>query len=68
MTNKKVAVSIAYVAVLLQLVAYLAHDTGRLSDGRVYWTILYASSIALLVAVLWLARIRYRSYRSEQAQ
>lgn len=68
MTNKKVAVSIAYVSLLLQLVAYLAHDTGRLSDGRVYWTILYASSIALLVAVLWLARIRYRSHRSEQAQ
>ena len=68
MTNKKVAVSIAYVSVLLQLVAYLAHDTGRLSDGRLYWTILYASSIALLVAVLWLARIRLRSRRSQEAR
>lgn len=68
MTTKKVAVSIAYVSLLLQLVAYLAHDTGRLSDGRVYWTILYARSIALFGAVLWLARIRFRSQRSQRAQ
>ena len=47
MTNKKVAASIDYVAVFLQLAAYLAHDTGRL-DGRLYWTALYTSAIALL--------------------
>jgi len=58
MTNKKVAVSIAYVAVFLQLATYLARDTGRLSNGGLYTGLLYATSITLLAAVLWLVRLR----------
>ena len=68
MTNKKVAASIAYVAVFLQLATYLARDTGRLSDCGLYWTLLYATSIALLGAVLWLVRLRSRSQHSQEAQ
>ena len=58
MTNKNVAVSIAYIAVCVQLGTYLAHDIGRLADGRVYWILLYTSGIALLGAVLWIVRLR----------
>jgi Mn2+/Fe2+ NRAMP family transporter len=58
MTSKKVAVSIAYVAVFLQLATYLAHDVGWASGGRLYQTLLYAWSITLLGAVLWLVRLR----------
>jgi len=64
MTSKKAAVSIAYVAILMQLVTYFAHDTGRLTDGRLYWVLLYASSISLLGAVLWIAWVRTRSQHS----
>jgi hypothetical protein len=67
-TRKKVAVSIAYVAVFLQLATYLARDTGRLSDGRLYRSMLYMTSITLLGAVLWLVRLRTRSQHSRQAQ
>jgi heme/copper-type cytochrome/quinol oxidase subunit 2 len=66
MTRKKVAVSIAYVAVFLQLATYLARDTGWLSDGGLYTTLLYATSITLLGAVLWLARLRFRSQHEAQ--
>ncbi len=58
MTNKKVPVSIAYIALCVQLGTYLARDIGRLGEGRVYWVLLYASSIALLGAVLWIFRLR----------
>jgi hypothetical protein len=61
MTSKKMAVSIAYVAAFVQLATYLANDTGRLSDGRLYWTLLYASGISLLGAVLWIVRLRSHS-------
>ncbi len=68
MTSKKVAVSIAYVAILLQLATYLARDTGRLSELRVYWTLLSAASITLLGAVLWLFRLNSQSQESQEAR
>ena len=68
MTSKKVAVSIAYAAVFLQLATYLARDTGRLSDGRLYITLLYSTSFTLLAAVLWLVRLRSRSQHLQDAE
>ncbi len=68
MTSKKVGVSILYVAIFLQLAAYLARDTGRLSDGRLYWAVLSAASITLLGAVVWLFRLRPRSPDSQEAR
>lgn len=67
-TSRTVAVSIAYVAVFLQLATYLARDTGRLSDGGLYTTLLYATGITLLGAVLWLVRLRVRTQQSQEAQ
>jgi hypothetical protein len=60
MASKKVTISVAYVAVFVQLATYVAHDTGRLSEGSLYWSLLYASGITLLGAVIWLARLRSR--------
>jgi hypothetical protein len=68
MTSKKMAVSIAYVAAGVQLATYLANDTGRLGEGPVYWTLLYASGITLLGAVVWLLRLRSRPQHSREAQ
>jgi hypothetical protein len=68
MTSKNVAVSVAYGAVVVQLATYLANDTGRLSEGPFYWTLLYASGITLLGAVVWLVRERSRSRHSQEAR
>ena len=58
MTSKKVGVSILYVAIFLQLAAYLAHDTGRLSGGPLYSSLLLALSATALVAAVWIYRGR----------
>jgi hypothetical protein len=58
MSSKTIAGSIVYVAIFLQLGTYIAHDTGRLSEGGLYWTLLYASVIAAMGAVLWLLRLQ----------
>lgn len=68
MTSRKVAVAIVYAAVFLQLATYLARDTGWLSDGGLYTTLLYATSITLLAAVLWRVRLRSHSQHSQEAQ
>jgi hypothetical protein len=68
MTSKKMAVSIAYVAAGVQLATYLANDTGRLSKGPLYWTLLYTAGITLLGAIVWLIRLRSRSQHSQEAQ
>jgi len=58
MSSKTAAGSIIYVAIFLQLATYIAHDTGRLREGGLYWTLLYATTIAALGAVLWILRLR----------
>ncbi len=58
MTSKKVGVSILYVAIFLQLAAYLAHDTGRLSDGPLYSSLLLVLGATALVAAVWIYRGR----------
>ena len=68
MTNKKVAVSIAYVAVFVQLATYVANDTGTLSKGHLYWSLLYGSGITLLVALLWLVRLRRHPRHSRETR
>ena len=68
MTSKRLAVSVAYIAVVVQLATYFARDTGRLADSRLYWTLLYASGIVLLVTVVWIARLRSRSQHSQDVQ
>ena len=60
MTRKKIALTVAYVTVFLELVTYLAHDTGHLREGRVYWVLLYGSSLSLLAAVIWIFLDRQR--------
>jgi hypothetical protein len=57
MSSKTAAGSVVYVAIFVQLATYIAHDTGRLSEGGLYWTLLYASTIAALGAVLWILRL-----------
>ena len=52
--RRKIAITVAYVAVFIELATYFAHDTGRLREGPLYWSLLYASSFTLLVAVVWL--------------
>jgi len=54
MTRRNIVTTVAYVAVLLELATYFAHDSGRLREGPLYWTLLYASSFSLLGAVVWL--------------
>ena len=58
MSSKTAAGSIVYVAIFLQLGTYIAHDTGRLSEGALYWTLLWASTITALVGVLWYFRLQ----------
>ena len=58
MSSKTAAGAVAYVAIFLQLATYIAHDTGWLSDGGLYWTLLYATTIAALGAVLWIFRLQ----------
>jgi hypothetical protein len=58
MSSKTAAGSIVYVAIFLQLATYIANDTGHLSEGRLYWTLLYATTIVALGAVLWIFRLR----------
>lgn len=58
MSSKTAAGSIVYVAIFVQLATYIAHDTGRLSEGGLYWTLLYASIIPALVGVLWIRRLQ----------
>ena len=58
MSSKTAAGSIVYVAIFVQLATYIANDTGRLSEGPLYWTLLYASVIAALVGVLWYFRLQ----------
>ena len=53
MTRRNVALTVAYIALFLELATYLAHDTGRLREGP-YWILLFASSLSLLGAVVWL--------------
>ena len=64
MTNKKIAVSVAYVAMLVQLGTYIAHDTGRMNDGRCYQMIVLAASAVLLGAVIWIYRLGSSSRNS----
>ncbi len=68
MTGKKVTILIAYAAAFVQIATYVAKDTGRLSEGRLYWTLLYVSGITLLGAVVWLARLRSRAGESKEAR
>jgi len=68
MTGKKVTILVAYVAAFVQLATYVANDTGRLSNGRLYWTLLYVSGITLLGAVVWLVRLRSRAGESREAR
>ena len=68
MRNKKAPLVIAYAGVLIQLGTYVANDTGRLSRGRLYWTLVYVSGIALLGAVIWLARLRSRPPNSREVR
>lgn len=60
MSSKTAAGSIVYVAIFVQLATYVAHDTGRLSDGGLYWTLLLSTTFAALVAVLWILRLQRR--------
>ena len=50
----------AYVGIFLELATYLARDTGHLREGRVYWVLLYGSSLSLLAAVIWIFLDRQR--------
>jgi len=59
-TRKRVVLTIAYVGVFLELATYLARDTGHLREGRVYWVLLYGSSLSLLAAVIWIFLDRQR--------
>lgn len=56
--TKKVALLIAYIALLVELATYVAHDTGRLTEGRLYLTLLLVASAALFGSVVWLAYLR----------
>jgi len=54
MTKRQLAINVAYIAVFLNLATYIAHDTGRLGDGTLYWILLFATSLSLLAAVVWM--------------
>jgi hypothetical protein len=58
MSSKTAAASIVYVAIFVQLATYIANDTGRLSEGALYWTLLDTSTIAAFVGVLWFFRLQ----------
>ena len=58
MSSKTAAGSIVYLAIFLQLATYIAQDAGWLSEGGLYWTLLYASTIAALGAVIWILRLQ----------
>jgi hypothetical protein len=61
MPTKKTTLFTMYIAIFVQIAAYVAHDTGRLNEGRLYWLLLYAASFTLLVAAVWLFRLQSHS-------
>jgi len=56
MTSKqeKILGAVAGISLGLQLAVRIAHKTGRLSDGQLYWTLILALSITTFGAVLWI--------------
>ena len=68
MPTKKTTLVIMYIAIFVQLAAYVAHDAGRFNEGRLYWTLLYAASFTLFCAAAWLFRLRSHSEHSRGPQ
>ena len=56
--SRKVALSIAYVAILVELAVFLARHAGRISDGGLYTALLLMASAVLFGAVARLAYLR----------
>jgi len=56
--TKKATLSLVYLSLFAILGIYFARDAGWLREGPLYWSVLYAGSIVLLAAVLWIARLR----------
>lgn len=67
MTTKRAAITLTYAAVVVQLAAYVARDAGLFTTGPLYSTVLYASSLTLLCAVVWLASMRERFEGSQSS-
>lgn len=53
-TQEKVLGAIAGISIGLQIIVRSAHNSGRLSDGPLYWPSLIALSAITFGAVLWI--------------
>jgi len=56
MTSSKAASTVVYVGLFLEFAAYGAKYAGWLSESALYWIMLYAGVIAVLVGIVWLGR------------